>query len=291
MPSLQEMDIDGHRIVAQCFNEEKDGVPIVFIHGLTTSINFWSVVQIPVITEKFRWYSLSLPGHYPAVFPQGFCKEELTGDMITKVLTEAIHELTDGRPAVLIGHSTGGCSALSIAEYAPEIVHSVVSISGFAKGKMTGVFGLLGWLAQHGAITEAIFKADLRVLVSKRSIYRVGIGIFASDKKALYAHPDLEKSLDVLYPDATRLDVDSMACYFKRIPDIDISERLSRITAPTLALAGTNDPILSPKQSSLIADKVPDCELVLLDGAGHLPMVERESQYRQTITNWLDTVM
>ena len=291
MPRLQEMDIDGHRIVAQCFNEEKKGVPIVFIHGLTTSINFWSVVQIPVITEKFRWYSLSLPGHYPAAFPQGFCKEELTADMITKVLTEAIHELTDGRPVVLIGHSTGGFSALSIAEYEPEIVHSVVSISGFAKGKMTGAFGLLGWLAQHGTITEAIFKADLRLLVSNRNIYRVGIGIFASDKKALYSHPDLEKSLDVLYPDATRLDVHAMACYFKQIPDIDITERLSRITAPTLALAGMNDPVMSPKQSSLIADKVPDCELVLLDGAGHLPMVEREPQYRQTITSWLDTVM
>jgi len=291
MPRLHEMNIEGHKIVARCFNEEKKGIPIVFIHGATTSLNFWNFLQEPFVTENFRWFSLSLPGHYPSTFPQGFEKENLTADMLTKVLTAAIRELIQDHAVILAGHSTGGFSALSIAEYAPEIVHSVISISGFARGKWTGVLGFLQWLARHGKITEAVFKANLRILVSHRIVYRTGISIFVSDRKALYSHPYLEKSLDMLYPDATGLNVHAMACYFNRMPDIDITDRLSRIIAPTLALAGAKDPTVPPSQSSVIAEKVPNSELVLLDGAGHLPMIERETQYRQTITGWLKKVM
>jgi hypothetical protein len=34
MPVLIEIDIRGHKIVALSFNEEKDGIPVIFIHGV-----------------------------------------------------------------------------------------------------------------------------------------------------------------------------------------------------------------------------------------------------------------
>jgi pimeloyl-ACP methyl ester carboxylesterase len=290
MFSTREMNIEGHKIVAQCFNENKAGIPAIFIHGVTTSINFWHYVQIPLIKENFRWYSLSLPGHFPATLPTDFTKDKLTADMITHILTTAIRELVADQPAILVGHSTGGFSVLSIAAYAPEIAHRVISIAGFAHGKWTGVLAILQWLARHGKITEALFKTDLKILVSSRIIYKMAIFLFAYDWKALYTHPDLEKILDLLYPVAKNLDVNAMLYYFNRMPEIDISDRLPHITAPTLVLTGSNDPIVPPSQSHLIAGRVPNCELVILEGAGHLLMAERPLQFNDAITNWLEKV-
>jgi hypothetical protein len=40
MGSQREVDVNGHKIVAIEYNKEKGGVPVVFIHGITASINF-----------------------------------------------------------------------------------------------------------------------------------------------------------------------------------------------------------------------------------------------------------
>ena len=70
------------------------------------------------------------------------------------------------------------------------------------------------------------------------------------------------------------------------MPAIDISPLLSRITAPTLVLTGDSDPIVSPKQSELIAQEVSQANLHMLRGAGHLPFYENPLEYRATISRW-----
>ncbi len=72
-----------------------------------------------------------------------------------------------------------------------------------------------------------------------------------------------------------------------RMPDIDIRDWLPRIQAPTLALAGSRDGIVPPEQARLIAELVPDARLMLLDGAGHMPMAERPEAYEQALRDWL----
>ena len=101
MNSLKRMDIGGHKIVAKAFNEDKTGIPVIFIHGITATIDFWEPVQVPIIKDHFRWYSLSLPGHYPAQLPNEFHKESLTADMMAQVMTDAVKELVGDQPVIL----------------------------------------------------------------------------------------------------------------------------------------------------------------------------------------------
>lgn len=44
---------------------------------------------------------------------------------------------------------------------------------------------------------------------------------------------------------------------------------LSRITAPTLVVHGTEDPILRPEHGQALADEIPGAHLVLVEGMGH----------------------
>lgn len=50
----------------------------------------------------------------------------------------------------------------------------------------------------------------------------------------------------------------------------DTYERLPAITAPTLVLHGTDDLMVDPENARVLASRIPDAELVLLEGAGHV---------------------
>jgi pimeloyl-ACP methyl ester carboxylesterase len=72
------------------------------------------------------------------------------------------------------------------------------------------------------------------------------------------------------------------------MPGIDITDWLPKISAPTLVIAGTKDPIVPPAQAELIAKHVPNSQLVMLEGSGHVPMFERPEEYIQAVTRWLE---
>ena len=289
MHPSKEIDIGGHKIVAKVFNEEKTGIPVIFIHGITATIDFWEPVQIPIIKQHFPWYSLSLPGHFPALLPSEFQRESLTADMIAQVLTDAIKELVGDQPVILAGHSTGGFAALSIAARSPEIAAGVISISGFAQGKWTGALGIFQKLARFGPIGRMLFKINFKILASNLWIYRTGVGLYAKDRKALYSNPNFKNKVSIIaYQGTKELDLNSLLPFFNRMPEIDISGLLPNITSPTIALAGDMDPIVPPEQSSIIAERVPNGEKVLIEGAGHLPMFERHNEYNRVITDWIE---
>ena len=86
----------------------------------------------------------------------------------------------------------------------------------------------------------------------------------------------------------SHLDLDSMVHYFSRMPDVDITDMLHNIDAPTLALVGEGDPTVPPSQASIIAESVQNGELKILPKTGHLPMLESPEAYHEAITTWVE---
>jgi pimeloyl-ACP methyl ester carboxylesterase len=54
-----------------------------------------------------------------------------------------------------------------------------------------------------------------------------------------------------------------------------LRERLDAITLPTLVIWGARDCVVSPRYGELLRDALPDGRLLLLPGAGHVPMCEQ----------------
>ncbi len=286
MPCRHDLTIEGHTIVALEYNAHKTGTPAILIHGIMSSVGFWPE-EGHIFHDQFHWYSLSLPGHYPAVFPDGFQHEDLTAEMIARVLIKAIRQLVGEQPVLLLGHSTGGFAALAIAAEAPEMVRGVVSVAGFAQGKWGGLLKLLQWQARMGSIGETMFRMNVKSGVLHPRIAYYLSSLYAADKQAYFDYPHLYESIREQFVYSKHLDTAAMAHYFSRMPNIDISDWLRRITSPTLVITGDQDPIVAPTQSALIASKVADGELVMVAGAGHMVMVERAAQYTQTLNEWL----
>jgi 3-oxoadipate enol-lactonase len=69
------------------------------------------------------------------------------------------------------------------------------------------------------------------------------------------------------------IDREGYAGCCEAIADMDLRADLSRITAPTLALAGAQDPAMPPEQMRQLAAKIPGSRFVVVPGA-HVPTIE-----------------
>jgi pimeloyl-ACP methyl ester carboxylesterase len=284
---LIELNIAGHQLAAVCLNPGATGEPVILLHGITSSLSFWQINPARYLLDIGPCYSLSLPGHYPAVAPASFNSTPLTAELIVRLLDEAIHRLVAERPATLIGHSTGGFSVLALAAARPEIARRVVSISGFAHGRWTGILEMYQRVAHWGWPGEAYFKLMYRMLMLHPAVYRWAMRFYAADTRALYAHPDLPEALQRGFPNYQHLDLDAMLTYFKYMPRIDITAQLPRIQAQTLVMTGDRDPIVPPSQAEKIARLVRRSDLAVIHGAGHLPFTERSQDYNNRLSQWL----
>ena len=77
----------------------------------------------------------------------------------------------------------------------------------------------------------------------------------------------------------------------KAIRDADLSGRLGAIYAPTLVIAGADDPAAPPDQVKLICDSVPDSLLVVIPQAAPLATVEQPEQITRAIFGPLGPVV
>ena len=289
MKRFHPFRIHNHALMALCFNPDTPGIPVILLHGITASIYFWEPGLVAPFRQYGPCYALSLPGHYPATFPVDFAPDDLTAETIAQVLTTAIRELVGDSPVLLVGHSTGGFAALDIAAHTPEIARGVISIAGFAHGQWTGALGLYQRWARAGALGHWAFKTVYGSAKRSYGIFRQASRMYTPKPKRVFAYPNLDATAkQESFPAYQKLNLDAMLLYFRRMPDIDITSLLPRITAPTLALTGDRDPIVPPAQAHLIAKQVPAAELAVLDSeVGHLPFYEVPDAYQRAISDWL----
>lgn len=288
MPTQHRLDIEGQELVALEYQPDRGGIPVVYLHGIASSVRFWEAgVRLTPILDERRWFSLSLPGHFPARFPAGFSDVDLTAEAISGWLAQAIRRLVGEQPVMLVGHSTGGFAALALAAQNPGLASAVVSISGFVQGRWGGILRLLQMQARAGVLGRALFRANMRLSSLTPAIYHRVTGLYTADRRAYYAYPNLRALTTLMQQDAQHLDLDGLAVYFGRMPDIDIRHWLPRIEVPVLALTGDADPIVPPEQARQIAEGVPHGTLRELPGAGHLPFAERPAAYAGIMQEWL----
>ncbi|WP_328551166.1 alpha/beta fold hydrolase [Streptomyces sp. NBC_00358] len=67
---------------------------------------------------------------------------------------------------------------------------------------------------------------------------------------------------------------------------IDVRDDLARITAPTLVISTTGDPLVSPALHRQLADQIPGARLAEI-ATGHLPFAERPKEWLELITTFL----
>jgi 4,5:9,10-diseco-3-hydroxy-5,9,17-trioxoandrosta-1(10),2-diene-4-oate hydrolase len=66
-----------------------------------------------------------------------------------------------------------------------------------------------------------------------------------------------------------------------------IVNNLDRINAPTLVLWGQQDEIVPPDHSHIVLRGIPQARLPLFQECGHLPMIERPTEFNAVVGEFL----
>ncbi|HSK41196.1 MAG TPA: alpha/beta fold hydrolase, partial [Arenibaculum sp.] len=74
----------------------------------------------------------------------------------------------------------------------------------------------------------------------------------------------------------------------RAIRDMDLRQDIAAIRAPTLVVAGADDPATPVGMMEEIRTRIPDCELVVLPRAAHLLAIERADRVSRHLLGFLD---
>jgi len=70
--------------------------------------------------------------------------------------------------------------------------------------------------------------------------------------------------------------------------NFDVSDRVHAINVPTLVLHGTDDRVVPVGNARLLAGKIPDSRLELIEGGSHLFMIEDADRVNELLLDFLD---
>jgi proline-specific peptidase len=69
--------------------------------------------------------------------------------------------------------------------------------------------------------------------------------------------------------------------------DFDYTDDLRRVSKPTLVAVGAHDRCTTPRAARVLHEGIPGSELVVLDGAGHMSMIEAQDAYLRAVEGFL----
>jgi pimeloyl-ACP methyl ester carboxylesterase len=67
----------------------------------------------------------------------------------------------------------------------------------------------------------------------------------------------------------------------------DITPALSQVRAPTLVVWGERDRLLGPELGEAFCEQIPDCRLVVVPRAAHIPMIEAPDAFNAVLIGFL----
>jgi pimeloyl-ACP methyl ester carboxylesterase len=251
----------------------QSGPAVVLIHGYTDNARDW-VPMLPYLSKRFRLILVDIRGHGRSSKPE-CCYTRLDFAYDIKLLLDALGI----QKADIVGHSLGSIISQTFAEYWPTRTNRVVLISSTG-GPPPGA---------PKKPPQFDFAAEIRKL--KEPI--------DADSPFMIAWWD---SPTVVDPDFIRRQREDAAAIPLRVwiavldqglpGDIlyaDLQSTLPRLTAPTLLIWGSKDPLMEEPVRTTLRDALPKAEVKVFEGLGHNPFWEDPIGVAKVINAFLES--
>jgi len=229
------------------------GPALVLVHGAGGTRLHWPAAlrRLPGATV----YTLDLPGHGRSARP-GRDTVEAYADAVVAFLDTAGIER-----AVVVGHSMGGAVAMTLALDFADRMDGLILVATGARLRVAPA--ILDGIHSDFVGTAELITRFAWATGTPRRLTNLG-------QQAL-----LETSPDVLLGDFTACD------------RFDVMERLGEITAPTLVIEGSADQLTTVKYARFLAEHISSAHLAVIDGAGHMVMLEQPAEVARAVQDFL----
>jgi len=245
---------DGRQIVY--LDTETDRPPVVLLHGIGASKDHWPRLARR-LAEHVRVIAPDLPG---------YGESDVAGDLSMAGLADAVVDVLDALDldrVHLAGSSMGGRIAALVAARHPERLRTLWLLApAGAEGERPSEL-IEQFFAGEGvplfARTAEEYETSVAFTMSRPpAIPRPALRVLAAESAAVWGHHRRRFAAlteELAFGETTEAVLDGVA-------------------VPTLITWGTEDRVLHPSGAATIAAAMPDATVRLMDGVGHLPMLE-----------------
>ena len=255
------------------------------IHGALSSRNAWHG-QLPGIIHQGRTISYPLPGHYPWIGSKSQIQRLLHPIRLADAYAASLQRDFNGTPIDLIGHSTGGFVALTIAARHPHLVNKVAIIGGFADGRYAGACGFVRSYMNQYFVGQTIVRSTYALWLSNPMMFRRGIAAAMTRPPKGMPKGALGKAMEGVRDDLRRSPIGPIMHAAGWLEKTDLTNMLPEVRRPSLVVAGSLDPVVEFEHQRLVSAHLPRARLLPMTGIGHLPMIEAQRQFNCKFADW-----
>jgi len=227
-----------------------DGPAVVLSNSLGSTHHMWAP-QVAALEERFMVIRYDTRGHGLSPVPPGpYSIDDLADDVVAMLDGLGIER------AHVVGLSLGGMTAMRLAAREPDRVDRVALLCTGAQLPPAEAWAERAAMVRNGG-SQAVAEA-----VVARWFTR----------EFLDANPDVRRDAEQM---VSSTPAEGYAGCCEAIAALDLRDELSSITAPTLAIAGADDPATPPAKLEEIAAAIPGARLLIVAQAAHLANVEQ----------------
>jgi len=264
------------------------GEPLLMVHGLGGSALNWVGVG-PRVAESYRTLAVDLAGFGQTPL---FNRSAAVG--ANAALVHDFVERVIGQPVVIMGNSMGGHISILEAAAHPQSVKALILVDPAIPGVHVrrpepAMLGVLAALSIPG-LAQNLLGRRARAL-GPEGLVRQALELVCADPsrvdpEIVEAHVKLTREREHLGPQNDRAFLQASRSIGLRMADPRFWSRVARVQAPTLLVHGRLDRLIPVAAARELARRRPDWQLEVLDGVGHVPMMETPGLFMDTVDAW-----
>ncbi len=248
-----------------------DSVPLILLHGMSSSLNTWDSVVLFLLNGQKRLISIDLPA-FGLTGPNP--ENTYSFAYYNQFLDSFFNQLHITR-CMIAGNSLGGAIAW---EYAA--VHHTISKLILIDAAGYPIKNAKGSIGFKIASTPVI--NNLLLYITPKSLVRKSLeGIYFDKTRVTDAQ--VERFHDVAISEGNRK---AALTIFKKGFEKE-PEKINMITAPTLIIWGDHDQVIPLENAYLFEKNIKGSKLEVLKNIGHVPMEEAPKKVADLIASFI----
>ncbi len=257
------------------------GYPLLLMHG-GPSLDHTSLLPLEPLADQFTliFYDHRCNGRSDGAEVSSMTWENLTGD------ADALRQALGFDKWAVLGHSFGGNVALEYAlRYGQNLSHLVLMNTGgdqkWVRENAPEILAKRGFSAPAVEAARRFYSGQVTPETYQRTVMKFMTGYFYHINPLTMALGMLKGPHTVYRPEAL------IQGYGQLLDGWNVMDRLGEIHTPTLVLAGRYCFLFPPEHQAILADRLPNAKLELIERAGHNPQMERPAETMRAIREFL----
>ena len=250
------------------------GPPLLLLHGLLGGSFCWRR-NIEALSQSHTVFAVDLPGHGESNAPRHLdCSMPAQASRVSTLFERLKLEDVD-----VVGCSWGGAIAMLLAAQNTKVRSLVLAApvnpwSSFGAGRIRFLIGRMG-----SAFLRTVWPVS-------HPLYRTAMARMYGDLRRMPAGTVAGYRSQIMRPGRVNNILNTLRSWEKDVNAL--RAEIPKIKARSLLIWGTRDGAVDVRSAEALKQALPQCQLKLIEGAGHLPFEETPEEFNRLVLNFVE---